>query len=74
MSEYEVGCLLVCEAERLVGVFTERDLMRRVLAVGLPLTTPVAACMTPDPVVVDEKESIRPPCAAWKRAVIATCR
>jgi CBS domain-containing protein len=59
MREYEVGCLLVCEGDKLVGIFTERDLMRRVLAAGLPLCTPVSACMTPDPVVVDDKESIR---------------
>jgi CBS domain-containing protein len=60
MRQHEVGCLVVStDDERVVGIFTERDLMRRVLAAGLPLTTPVSACMTPDPVVVDEKESIR---------------
>jgi CBS domain-containing protein len=59
MREHEVGCLLVSADDKLVGIFTERDLMRRVLAAGLPLCTPVAQCMTPDPVVVDEKESIR---------------
>ena len=59
MRQHDIGCLLVCKDGNLVGVFTERDLMRRVLAAGLPLTAPVAACMTPDPVVVDEKESIR---------------
>jgi CBS domain-containing protein len=58
MRERRVGCVLVCVGDRLVGVFTERDLMRRVLAAGLPLTTPVAACMTPDPVVVRPKEPI----------------
>ena len=58
MRERRVGCLLVCEGERLVGVFTERDLMRRVLAAGLPLTTPVSACMTANPVVVGPKEPI----------------
>ena len=58
MRERRVGCLLVCRDDRLLGVFTERDLMRRVLAAGLPLTTAVAACMTPDPVVVRPKEPI----------------
>jgi CBS domain-containing protein len=58
MRRQRVGCLLVCEAGRLVGVFTERDLMRRILAAGLPLTTPVADCMTPDPVTVHPKEAI----------------
>jgi CBS domain-containing protein len=59
MRQYEVGCLVVTKDDRLVGIFTERDLMRRVLAAGLPLSTPVSQCMTPDPVFVDEKESIR---------------
>ena len=58
MRQHEVGCLLVCEGKRLVGLFTERDLMRRVLAAGKPLTLPVAACMTPDPVVVCRTEPI----------------
>jgi len=58
MRERRVGCVLVCDGERLVGVFTERDLMRRVLAAGRPLTTAVAECMTPDPVVVGPKEPV----------------
>ncbi len=59
MRRHHVGCVLVCSAGRLVGLFTERDLLRRVLAAGLPLTVTMAECMTPDPVVVDPKESIR---------------
>ena len=43
MRRGTVGCLLVCQAARLVGIFTERDLMRRVLAPGRPLTLPVSA-------------------------------
>src|SRR5262249_36144558 len=58
MRQSRVGCLLVCEGDQIVGIFTERDLMRRVLAVGNPLTLPVAECMTPDPVVVQGKEPI----------------
>jgi CBS domain-containing protein len=53
-----VGCILVCQAGRLEGIFTERDLMRRVLAEGKPLTTPVGRCMTPRPEVVHPKDSI----------------
>src|SRR5579884_1171810 len=58
MRREGVGCVLVVAAERLVGIFTERDLLRRVLAAGRPLTTPVAECMTPEPVVVHPKEPI----------------
>jgi CBS domain-containing protein len=58
MRDHQVGCVLVCEEGRLVGIFTERDLLRRVLASGRPLTVAVADCMTPDPVVVQPKDSI----------------
>ncbi|HLJ96415.1 MAG TPA: CBS domain-containing protein [Gemmataceae bacterium] len=58
MRHEGVGCLLVCEGERMVGIFTERDLLRRVLAPGKPLTLTVAQCMTPDPVAVHCTEPI----------------
>jgi CBS domain-containing protein len=58
MRRESVGCLLVCEGDRIVGILTERDLLRRVFAAGQPLSVPVADCMTPDPVVVRRKESI----------------
>jgi CBS domain-containing protein len=58
MRREQVGCLLVCEGERLVGVFTERDLMRRVLAAGKPLTVSVAEVMTADPKVVRRSETV----------------
>jgi CBS domain-containing protein len=58
LRRQEVGCLLVCENERLVGIFTERDLLRRILALGKPLTLPLAECMTPAPVAVHSKDSI----------------
>ena|SRR5579875_1537131 len=59
MRKQRVGCVLVCrDHEHLVGLFTERDLLRRVLATGLPLSVPVACCMTPDPVVIHPKDSI----------------
>jgi CBS domain-containing protein len=49
MRRENVGCVLVCDGERLVGLFTERDLMTRVLAVGKPLSHPVADVITADP-------------------------
>lgn len=58
MRREQVGCVLICEGEKLVGIFTERDLMRRVMAAGKPLTVPVSECMTPGPVVVHPKDPI----------------
>src|SRR5262245_25227474 len=59
MRRQRVGCLLVCDDGRLVGILTERDLVRRVLAPGRPMSTPIADCMTSDPVTVSSKEPIR---------------
>ncbi len=58
LRKEQVGCLLVVEANKLVGIFTERDLMRRILAPGKPLTLPLSECMTRDPAVVHPKDSI----------------
>jgi CBS domain-containing protein len=58
MRQHQVGCLLVCEGEKMVGILTERDLLRRVLAPGKPLTLSVGECMTPNPVVVHRKETV----------------
>jgi CBS domain-containing protein len=58
MRQHGVGCVLVCEHGRLVGIFTERDLLRRVLAAGRGLALPLSECMTPDPVGVAPSESI----------------
>ncbi len=58
MRRERVGCLLVCKGNRIVGIFTERDLMKRVLAAGKPLSVPVAECMTPSPVCVHPKEPV----------------
>jgi CBS domain-containing protein len=58
MKQHRVGCVLVCRDDELIGIFTERDLMQRVLAPGLPLTISLGDCMTSDPVVVRPKDSV----------------
>ena len=59
LRELGIGCLLVTESGRVVGIFTERDLLTRVLAPGRPLDTPMRVCMTADPVTVSPKDSVR---------------
>jgi CBS domain-containing protein len=59
MRQEKVGCLLVCVAEEVVGIFTERDLMKRVIAANKPLSLPVSEFMTSNPVVVHPKDPIR---------------
>jgi CBS domain-containing protein len=58
MREHRVGCVLVTSGNKLLGIFTERDLMGRVLAEGKPLTQPVSDFMTPNPVTVHPKDPI----------------
>jgi CBS domain-containing protein len=58
MRHQRQGCVLVCEDGRLVGLFTERDLLRRVLAAGRALSTRLADVMTPRPVTVHPGEPI----------------
>lgn len=59
MQAEKVGCCLVVEGDELVGIFTERNLVVRVLEPGLPLDTPIAECMTLDPEVVSADAPIR---------------
>jgi CBS domain len=48
MADRNVGAVIVLENGRLVGIMTERDLMRAV-ARGLDDDAVVGECMTPDP-------------------------
>ena len=50
MAERSIGALLVTEGEQIVGIFTERDLLVRVVNEELdPKTTPISKVMSPDP-------------------------
>ena len=59
MRAEQVGCLLVTHHGELTGIFTERDLLTRVLAVSKPLTSGLATAMTRGPVAVFENDPIR---------------
>lgn len=50
MNERGIGCVLVEEHGRLVGIFTERDVLRRVITLGRDIDAiPVGEVMTRDP-------------------------
>lgn len=54
------GHVLVCDGDRLVGIFTERDLLTRVVAAGHdPARFPVEKAMTPNPVTIGADAPIR---------------
>jgi CBS domain-containing protein len=58
MANRNVGAVLVVEGKRLVGIFTERDAVFRVLARGRdPRTTSLADVMTSAPLTIDPDKS-----------------
>jgi CBS domain-containing protein len=47
MNERNIGAVVVLEGDQLAGIFTERDVLRRVVAPGLdPAVTPVSTVMS----------------------------
>ena len=58
MSAHHIGALPVLDDDRLVGIFTERDVLTRIVAAGRnPDTTLVGDAMSTELVVADVNES-----------------
>ena len=58
MAARHVAAILVVEDGALKGVFTERDLLQRVVAAGLDtVNTSISQVMTPDPINLDARLS-----------------
>jgi len=58
MQRARVGYALVCRGRVLAGIFTERDLIRRVLIPGVDPDSPVEPYATPHPVTVSRADPI----------------
>jgi CBS domain-containing protein len=59
MTERNIGAVAVVDSGTLAGIFSERDIMRRVVAMGLsPDDTSVSSVMTKDLVVADPHENL----------------
>jgi CBS domain-containing protein len=68
MSNLNVGAILVLERGSLRGLFSERDLMRRVIAAGRDTdATSVESVMTTDVVAIDESSSTEQAMALMRR-------
>lgn len=60
MTTEKVGALMIMEGDRLLGIFTERDALNKVLAAGLdPRTTKISEVMTRDPVCIPPTTTVR---------------
>ena len=59
MTAEKIGALIIMDGERLVGIFTERDALNKVLAAGLdPRSTKVSEVMTKDPYYVPQTTTV----------------
>ncbi len=59
MAEQRCGSILVCDGDELCGIFTERDLLTRVVAAGRDAsTTRLGEVMTPDPDLIEASEPV----------------
>jgi CBS domain-containing protein len=67
MNERRIGCVLVQHAGKLVGIFTERDVLTRVIFRETSSTLTVAAVMTKDPETLEETQTVA--CALNKMSV-----
>jgi CBS domain-containing protein len=72
MAARNIGAVSVMEGPLLAGIFSERDLINRVVAKGLdPRRTPVGSVMTRDLVVADANDSYE---VCLKKMTQANCR
>jgi CBS domain-containing protein len=59
MMEHSIGALPVLRDGEIVGIFSERDIMNRVVAVGrMPGTTKISEVMTANPKAINVDETI----------------
>jgi CBS domain-containing protein len=59
MAEADIGAIAVMEGDKIVGVFTERDLLKRVVARGRdPARTPIEEVMTRNMVTAADSTTV----------------
>jgi CBS domain-containing protein len=46
MKKDEGGCVVICEDERVVGIFTERDLLHKIIGQEVDFNAPISAWMS----------------------------
>jgi len=59
MNDRHIGSVLVIDQDHLVGIFTERDVLFRIVDRGRnPATLPLADVMTPDPEALSVRSTV----------------
>ena len=68
MDDASIGAIVVLEKGIAIGIITERDMTRRIVAKGKPLTTSVKDAMTSPLVVINPDDSV------WEAAQLMKTR
>ncbi|MDE1727691.1 MAG: CBS domain-containing protein [Thaumarchaeota archaeon] len=58
MKDASIGCVIITENNTAVGILTERDLVRKIIALQKPLSTSVKDIMSTPLVMIDPDESL----------------
>lgn len=58
MKSKHLGCALICDQGKLVGLFTERDLLNKVIGEQVGYGNAVEQVMTPDPASLSLDDSV----------------
>ena len=58
MVDNRIGCLLVEQGGKISGVFSERDVLMKIVLERSNLDAPVSTFMTPSPVTITSRDSI----------------
>lgn len=59
MQTKRLGCVLVTSREKLLGIFTERDVLKKILGASFDLkTTPITEVMTTNPQALNDDDTI----------------
>jgi CBS domain-containing protein len=58
MEEAGIGCVVVTEKDRSVGILTERDFVRKIVAKEKPVSTPIREVMSSPLIVIDPESTI----------------
>ena len=59
MQTKRIGCVLITSRGKLFGIFTERDVLKKVLGVAFDLkTTPITEVMTVNPQALNEEDTM----------------
>ena len=59
LQENQAGCVIICDGQnKAIGIFTERDVLRRVIGKRVDLDSPITDVMTTDLASVRESDKI----------------